>query len=372
MLLRPGRGRDDSGDAPIPAPFCRFPQRDSQSRTPFLPKTLAGEYTVIKFILKMVVVLCVAGVVNGQAFVLTGEPLHVGGTFSLTATGGPPNQIWHIGFDGDGGPTQTSIGTLDLGFSSQFFMVPWLQLDALGTGSIMGSAGTALPGDVIHAQAAANDPASATGAKISAAFVGGVHPPTPGGSANNLILGDDDSKLVDLGMAFPFYGATWTECYVGSNGFVTFGGGNFDPSEQISDFMAGLPKIAALWDDLSPQIQGSVHVEAGAGWIRIVWTGVPQFYVLDNNSAELTLWGDGRIQLHWPHVDLADGMVGIGPGLWQGTPTFADFNANPAHGWSVGAGPVFEQFLPASKPFDLHGAAVTFFPEPAGSYYWVR
>jgi hypothetical protein len=327
---------------------------------------------VTNFMLKMAVALCVTGVVNAQAFELTGAPLHAGGTFSLTATGGPPNQVWHIGFDSVGGPTPTSIGSFDLGFSSQFFMVPWLQLDGWGSGSITGSAGTALPGDVIHAQAAANDPSSATGAKISSAFVGGVHAQTPSGTPTNLILGDDDSTLVDIGMAFPFYGTNWTACHVGSNGFITFGGSNFDPSEQISDFMAGLPKIAVLWDDLSPQIQGTVHVEAGAGWFRVVWTSIPQFYVLDDNSAELTLWADGRVQLHWPHVELADGMVGLGPGSWQGTPTFADFDNDAAHGWTTGAGPIFEQFLPFSKPFDLHGDWVTFFPVPAGGYYWVR
>lgn len=325
-----------------------------------------------KFVLKMVVVLCATGAVRAQSFELTGAPLHAGGTFSLSVTGGPPNEVWHIGFDATAGPTSTSIGTFDLGFTHQFFMIPWLHIDGSGHGSVFGSASAASEGDVIHAQGAANDPTSPTGAVISTAFVGGVHAVAPTGPATGLSLSDDDSVLVDVGMAFPFFGTMWTECHVCSNGLVTFGAGSIDPTEQISDFMAGLPKIAVLWDDLSPQIQGSVHVEAGTGWFRVVWTGVPQFYVLDTNSAELTLWADGRIQLHWPQVDLYDGMVGLGPGLWQGSPTFADFDNDAAQGWTAGAGPILEQFLPGTKPFDLAGDWVTFFPDGTGGYHWVR
>lgn len=327
---------------------------------------------MIKQQLKVSVVFVVlAAAAAGQTFTLSATPLHEGGSYTISVHG-PADQDWHIGFDSDAGPTPTSIGTFALGFSSQFFMIPWLRTNAAGNGSFTGAGGTALEGEIIHVQAAINDPASPWGAWISNPYAGGIHPPLPAGTPVGQTLSDDDSVLVDLGMSFPFYGTVWTECHVGSNGLVTFGASNFDPTEQISDFMAGVPKIAALWDDLSPQIQGSVHTESGAGWFRAVWTDVPQFYVLDSNDFELTLWSDGRIHLAWPQVDLQDGMIGIGPGYWLGTPTFVDFTATAAFGSTAGAGPILEQFLPSVKPFDLEGAALTLTPDGVGGYTWLR
>ena len=207
--------------------------------------------------------VCVAttvmvGAATGQTFTLSATPLHENGSYTISVHG-PGNQPWHVGFDASPGPTTTSIGTFDLGFSARFFMIPWLLTDAAGNSSFTGAGGTALEGDIIHVQAAVNDPASPWGASISNSWAGGVHPPLPSGAALHLTLSDDDSVVVDLGMAFPFYGTSWTESHIGSNGLVTFGAANFAPTEQISDFMAALPKIAVLWDDFSPQVQGSVH-----------------------------------------------------------------------------------------------------------------
>jgi len=319
----------------------------------------------------LVILVFVSGITPAQPLGLNADPLEVGGLFCMETVGGPPHQTWHIGFDASPGPVSTPIGTIQLGFTSQFFLIDSLQLDAWGAGQITGAAGNASLGQVIYSQAAANDPATFSGARLSLPFAGGVHPAQPSSSQTMLTLGDDDWTEVDLGMPFPFYGTTWTTCHVCSNGLLTFGGGTIDPTEQISDFMAGLPKIAVLWDDLSPQIQGTVHVESGAGWFHVAWTNVPQFWVADDNCAEATLWADGRIKLHWPTIDLTDGMIGLSPGNWMGTPTFADYTATPT-GQTFGSGPILEQFLPSTKLNDLSGQMLTFYPALAGGYEWIR
>ncbi|MCB1088413.1 MAG: DUF4347 domain-containing protein, partial [Verrucomicrobiae bacterium] len=52
-----------------------------------------------------------------------------------------------------------------------------------------------------------------------------------------LSLSDDSSRRQDIGFEFEFFGVSYTELYIGSNGFVTFGGGSSDYTNE--DFSAG-------------------------------------------------------------------------------------------------------------------------------------
>ena len=80
------------------------------------------------------------------------------------------------------------------------------------------------------------------------------------GSGTGLGSGDDDTDQINIGFDFDFYGNTYSQVNVGSNGFLTFGGGATEFNNQ--DLEAGqtignLPAIAGFWDDLDPSSANS-------------------------------------------------------------------------------------------------------------------
>jgi hypothetical protein len=62
---------------------------------------------------------------------------------------------------------------------------------------------------------------------------------------------DDTYTLVNLGFPFDFYGTTYTQAYVSSNGFISFGTGDASYSNSAIP-SSGTPNnaIYALWTDL--------------------------------------------------------------------------------------------------------------------------
>ncbi|MAG57068.1 MAG: hypothetical protein CMJ83_12315 [Planctomycetes bacterium] len=319
--------------------------------------------------------LLLCGTVSAQ-FTLSSTPLFRENVVTVSVSGAPAYQPWHLAFDESPGPTFVpGWGTINLGLTSSLYIVWNNATDLHGNGSWAAIPVSATEGDVIHALAVVGNPASPTGITYSNGTSGGVHPaPVAVGASITLPLGEDEAEVVPFpgGWSFPFYGTNYNGVSVTSNGLLTFGGSTIDPTEQISDFLAGLPKIACLWDDLSPQVAGEIRVETGSDWLKVIWTDIPQFYVLDQNCVEATLYSDGRFTLYWPHVDLQDSMVGVSPGLWQGQAVFEDFDLAAGEGHTNGYGAVLEQFLGSSRPFDLRERALTFFPLPGGGYHWVR
>ncbi|MBL4827584.1 MAG: hypothetical protein JKY66_07710, partial [Spongiibacteraceae bacterium] len=83
------------------------------------------------------------------------------------------------------------------------------------------------------------------------------------GTGTVVPLTDDGSSSQTIGFNFDFYGTTYTNVFVGSNGVVTFGGGSAEYGNDdlsASGLMnsagngggAALPGIAAFWTDLNP------------------------------------------------------------------------------------------------------------------------
>ena len=72
---------------------------------------------------------------------------------------------------------------------------------------------------------------------------------------------DDASEPVAItGFAFPFYGSTYSEVHVSSNGLLDFGFGNSSGyNVQIPGSGAPQNTIAAFWDDLDTRTTGTVY-----------------------------------------------------------------------------------------------------------------
>lgn len=173
-----------------------------------------------------------------------------------------------------------------------------------------------------------------------------------------LELEDDASQEIGLPFRFPYQGQNWSSAFVNSNGNVTFGTGTSDFSEAVGELLSGPPRIAALWDDLSPQ-EGEVFVEADATSWTVNYVNVPQFLAGDSNSFSITLFADGGITIAYGDVTALDGIAGITEGGGAANPGETDLSAGAP---LSATGTTYEAFTGATDPLDLDGKTVQFDP----------
>lgn len=179
--------------------------------------------------------------------------------------------------------------------------------------------------------------------------------------AGILSLGDDTFAAVSLDFAFPFFGTSYNQMFVGSNGFITFGSGDTTIVESVSEFLNKQPRIAGFWDDLNPGAGGIVDATGDANSMVVSFTGVPEFFNTGANTFSVTLFSNGNIDLTFGSMTSNDGIVGVSPGGGAVDPGPTDFSVRP--GPHVMLGAVYEQFSPG---FDLSGQTISFtaVPEP--------
>jgi len=159
-------------------------------------------------------------------------------------------------------------------------------------------------------------------------------------------LDDDDSRLVALPFAFPFFGAAYREVNVNSDGNLTFTAPDSASTDRsLGRMTAGPPRIAPLFDDLDPsQTAGGVRVLAEAGRVVVSWTAVPEWTASGagaRQTFQAKLYPDGRIEFSYNGVTPASAVVGIAPGTLKGGTTLVDYRTDPS---AVYAGAVAERF----------------------------
>ena len=168
-----------------------------------------------------------------------------------------------------------------------------------------------------------------------------------------LDLGDDDFEEVPLGFSFPYQGSSYTSVFVNSNGNLTFGSGDTDFSESVGEFLSDQPRIAPLWDDLSPNNGGQITVEFGTGEATVTFDGVPEFFSTGSNTFAVTMRSDGSVTIAYGAVSAGDGIAGITPGgSIPGGPGAVDLSSSA--NWPV-TGSVYEV-----NPGDLSGLTLEF------------
>ncbi len=165
-----------------------------------------------------------------------------------------------------------------------------------------------------------------------------------------LPLGDDDFAEVPLGFSFPFQGESYSSVFVNSNGNLTFGAGSTDFTESVSDLLNGPPRIAPLFDDLSPNQGGLVFFNSDSGSFSVTFDNVPEFFATTGNTFTVTLDASGNVQVSYGEINAADGLAGVSEGGGAADPGGTDLSG--ATDLSA-VGTTYELFNSFSNPNDL-------------------
>ena len=187
---------------------------------------------------------------------------------------------------------------------------------------------------------------------------------------NQLSLLEDDGEMIfefPEGFSFPFFGATYTEVVVNSDGNLTFGIGDGQPGVPRSRrrFLNGPPRIALFFSDLDPEASGEIRAEAGEGSLSFIWDGVPEFTLAGRrpgNDLSVTLFSNGDILLDYGQIDVLpdpesiQAIVGITPGSGAAARS-VDFSEEPV-AYEFGPSGLYQVF--PQNDFDLSGRQVLF------------
>lgn len=175
-----------------------------------------------------------------------------------------------------------------------------------------------------------------------------------------LDIGDENSVMVELPFSFPFQGGSYSDVYVNDNGYLMFGAAppafSFNPN--VTEFLAGAPRIAAVWDDFDTGAGGVVRVTGDNTSLTVSYEGISQWLAGDSNTFAITLFADGSYSLSYGALGTTDGIVGSTEGGGAADPGETDLGsaAQPL----PASGTTYEEFDAFDN--DLSGALLNFNP----------
>jgi hypothetical protein len=121
-----------------------------------------------------------------------------------------------------------------------------------------------------------------------------------------LNLGDDNTQNVALGFEFEYWGQTFTDAWVSSNGFVSFQSGNHLCCNGQPIELAQRNTIYAYWSDLI-SFTGNPFYRRDDGSILFGWYGVQEYGTNNSSTFEIGLFADGKIQLNYGNLGFNGG-----------------------------------------------------------------
>jgi len=220
-----------------------------------------------------------------------------GGAFSdITTTGtvtiGPfPNGTANIVFEGLDDPSCVISRDVDFDCSC----------DPLAVTAI--DDGVVCPGDAFELSATLEEviPGGFLGTYTVTANPPGSCTATPDGAITDVVLSDDDFQgPFPLGFNFDFWGNIYTDFYISSNGYVTFGQGSTDLGDDpIPDIATPNDYIALFWDDLNPSGAGTVsYYDAtvnGQTCLVVDFQGIEHFGGGETITGQIIICPDGTV-----------------------------------------------------------------------------
>jgi hypothetical protein len=178
---------------------------------------------------------------------------------------------------------------------------------------------------------------------------------------------DDCNYLYNLPFPFTFYGVTYSQVYVGTNGYVTFTGGDSTYTETLPAFNS-LPRIAAFFDDLYGRSQGGLYVNSSLPGRFVITQQTVQHYEFGgSNTLQIILYADGRIQFAYRGMTalLTGSISGLTPGPGQ---PFQQVDYSTSRNVEVPSGTAVYEYFTDTNPFDLDNGFVVFSPRAGGGY----
>jgi len=148
-------------------------------------------------------------------------------------------------------------------------------------------------------------------------------------------MGDDDYRgPIQLPFVFSYYGEEYSEVFINSNGFISFGFGSGEYNNSIIP-ESGIPNnlIAFFWDDLNPSTGGTIEYgQAGNDWV-CSFTDVREYGGSGTITAQVILTENDEI--YFQYLDFSNGLdingetVGI-ENSNGATGLMASLDSNPA------------------------------------------
>jgi uncharacterized protein (TIGR03437 family) len=182
-------------------------------------------------------------------------------------------------------------------------------------------------------------------------------------------LDDDDTRRIDLPFTFPFFGASYNQVWVNSDGNLTFTAGDSASTQRsLGRMTAGPPRIAPLFEDLNPgQTAGGVRVLAEAARVVVSWVKVPEYSSTGAGTPQtfqVKLYPDGRIEFSYSGASPGSAVVGISPGNLTPPTTLVDFASDPSASYTSTIAEIFGNTLAV----DLVAAAQQFYQTHEDAY----
>jgi len=138
--------------------------------------------------------------------------------------------------------------------------------------------------------------------------------------ATDLNLGDDRPVQVVLSnqARVKIFGQSFSNFWVGPNGYITFGQGDRDSSQSLEEHFEIL-RISGLYTDLDASNRGVITGKRLSDRVAITWQDVSEFSNTATNTFQIEMFFDGRIRLSWLEINADECIVGLSNGL--GLPT---------------------------------------------------
>jgi hypothetical protein len=182
-------------------------------------------------------------------------------------------------------------------------------------------------------------------------------------------LGDDDARQIGLLFAFPFYGNSYRQLFVNSDGNLTFDTPDTDTSDRsLGRMVAGPPRVSPLFRDLDPtRALSGVRVLSELGRFVVSWVQVPEFASTGRGTVEtfqVRLFPDGRIEFAYAGTATDGAIVGIAPGGMLGATSVVSFIQGSSQTYS---GTIAERFS-NQQEVDVFAAALKFYATHEDTY----
>ena len=119
----------------------------------------------------------------------------------------------------------------------------------------------------------------------------------------SLGLGDDNTRKVSLGFDFPYFDQTFSEAWVSSNGFISFGSSADLCCNGMPITQAPRNTIYGFWTDLISTT--SPFIKKTDTTFLVGWYGTKEYGTNNSETFEIALFKDGNIQFDYGNLALS-------------------------------------------------------------------